>query len=49
VRTADTGAPERAGLLKRVFEVDMQHGPNCGRERKIIAAVLEAEPGRQRP
>jgi hypothetical protein len=31
-----------ARLLKRVFEIDMQHGPNCGgKELKIIAAILE--------
>jgi hypothetical protein len=28
-------------LLKRVFEIDMQHCPNCGGELKIIAAILE--------
>ena len=31
-----------ARLLKRVFAIDMQHGPNCGaRALKIIAAILE--------
>jgi hypothetical protein len=31
-----------ARLLKRVFDIDMQHCPNCGgRELKIIAAILE--------
>ena len=30
-----------AKLLKRVFEIDMEHCPNCGRELKIIAAILE--------
>jgi hypothetical protein len=31
-----------ARLLKRVFDIDMQHCPNCGgRQLKIIAAVLE--------
>ena len=30
-----------ARLLKRVFDIDMQHCPNCGGELKIIAAVLE--------
>jgi hypothetical protein len=29
-------------LLKRVFEIDMEHCPNCGGELKIIAAILEA-------
>jgi len=28
--------------LKRVFEVDMEHCPNCGGELKIIAAILES-------
>ena len=31
-----------AQLLKRVFDIDMQHCPNCGAgELKIIAAILE--------
>jgi hypothetical protein len=31
-----------ARLLKRVFNIDMQHCPNCGSgELKIIAAILE--------
>ena len=31
-----------ARLLKRVFDIDMQHCPNCGRwALKIIAAILE--------
>jgi len=30
-----------AKLLKRVFEIDMDHCPNCGGELKIIAAILE--------
>jgi hypothetical protein len=31
-----------ARLLKRVFDIDMQHCPNCGSgELKIIAAILE--------
>ena len=30
-----------AKLLKRVFEIDMVHCPNCGGELKIIAATLE--------
>ena len=29
-------------LLKRVFEIDLTHCPNCGGELKIIAAILEA-------
>ena len=39
------GRPGRiswARLLKRVFDIDMQHCPNCGAgELKIIAAILE--------
>ena len=31
-----------ARLLKRVFEIDMEHCPNCGGQLKIIAAILEA-------
>jgi hypothetical protein len=32
----------RSRLLKRVFDIDMQHCPNCGAgELKIIAAILE--------
>ena len=30
-----------AKLLMRVFEIDMEHCPNCGGELKIIAAILE--------
>ncbi|MEO7850815.1 MAG: hypothetical protein ABIR94_01000, partial [Rubrivivax sp.] len=31
-----------ARLLKRVFDIDMQHCPDCGAgELKIIAAILE--------
>ena len=38
-----------AKLLKRVFEIDMEHCPNCGGERKIIAAILWRSPGPPRP
>ena len=46
VRSRDCQArPHRiswAQLLKRVFDIDMQHCPNCGAgELKIIAAILE--------
>jgi hypothetical protein len=38
-----------ARLLKRVFDIDMQHCPNCGAgELRIIAAILRGEPGRKR-
>jgi hypothetical protein len=41
----DQARPHRicwARLLKRVFDIDMQHCPNCGAgELKIIAAILE--------
>ncbi len=30
-----------ARLLKRVFELDLEHCPNCGGELEIIAAILE--------
>ncbi len=30
-----------AKLLKRLFEIDIEHCPNCGGELKIIAAILE--------
>ena len=30
-----------ARLLKRVFDLDLEHCPNCGGEVKIIAAILE--------
>ena len=39
------GRPARiswARLLKRVFQIDLEHCPNCGGELKIIAAILEA-------
>ena len=31
-----------ARLLKRVFEIDLEHCPDCGGELRIIAALLEA-------
>ena len=39
------GRPARiswARLLKRVFEIDMEHCPTCGGQLKIIAAILAA-------
>jgi hypothetical protein len=38
------GAPARmswARLLKRVFDIDIEHCPNCGGALKIIAAIEE--------
>ena len=34
-----------ARLLERVFEIDLEHCPNCGGEIKIIAAIMEGGPG----
>ena len=31
-----------ARLLKRVFEFDMEHCPNCAGQLRIIAAILES-------
>ena len=39
------GRPARsswARLLKRVFQIDLEHCPNCDGQLKIIAAILEA-------
>jgi hypothetical protein len=30
-----------ARLLKRVFDIDIEHCPHCGGTMKIIAAILE--------
>ena len=46
------GRPARiswARLLKRVFEIDLEHCPNCGGQLKIIAALLEAPGTRADP
>ena len=29
-------------MLKHLFEIDLEHCPNCGGELKIFAAILEA-------
>jgi len=34
-----------AKLLKRVFEIDMEHCPNCGAEPRVNAARLPGEAG----
>jgi len=31
-----------ARLLKRVFDIDIEHCPHCGGNMKIIAAILES-------
>jgi hypothetical protein len=31
-----------ARLLKRVFDIDIEHCPHCGANMKIIAAILES-------
>ena len=33
--------PGCARLLKRVFDIDLEHCPQCGGELKIIAAIEE--------
>jgi len=30
-----------AKLLKQVFEIDLEHCPNCGGQLKVIAAIME--------
>ena len=37
--------PARIGwarLLKRVFEIDLEHCPHCGGQLRIIATILES-------
>jgi hypothetical protein len=41
LRAPPTSAPERAQLLKRLFDLDLEHCPNCAGELKIIASILE--------
>jgi hypothetical protein len=43
--TPHSPAPMRiswACLLKRVFEIDIEHYPQCGGKMKIIAAILKS-------
>ncbi len=43
-RTRATSAPARMGwarLLKRVFDIDVEHCAHCGGDLKIIAAIEE--------
>jgi len=45
---ARPGRISSARPLECFFDIDMQHGPNCGAgELKIIVAILPGEPGRQ--
>ena len=37
-----SGRISSARLLKRVFQIDLEHCPKCGGQLKIIAAILEA-------
>ena len=30
-------------LFSRIFEIDLEHGPNCGSQLKIIAATFDAQ------
>jgi hypothetical protein len=41
--------PGWAKLLKREFNLDLEHCPNCGGELKIIAAILEVSPDTKGP
>ncbi len=46
VQTAPASAPARmswARLLKRVFDTDIEHCPNCGGRLKIIAAIEDPQ------
>ena len=36
-------------MLKRVFELDLEHCPHCGGDLKIIAAILEVVPDTNGP
>ncbi len=40
MRTGQCGSVGR-GCSKRVFDLDLEHCPNCGGELKIIAAILD--------
>jgi hypothetical protein len=41
-RRSAAGSRLQRHLLKRVFDLDLEHCPNCGgAELKIIAAILE--------
>ena len=31
-----------ARLLRLMFQIDLEHGPNCGGQLKIVAAILES-------
>ena len=38
-----------ARLLKRVFEIDLEHCPKCGGKQKIVAAIVEVVPDSNGP
>jgi hypothetical protein len=48
MRTTGQARLSWARLLKRVFDLDLEHCPNCGGELQVIAATLEAGPGHKR-
>jgi len=41
LRAPPAGAAELGSAAQRVFELDLEHRPNCGGELKIIAAIQE--------
>ncbi|MGL6108481.1 MAG: hypothetical protein ACRC2B_00120 [Rubrivivax sp.] len=41
VDASPPGAADLGRRLERVFDLDLEHCPNCGGEPKIIAATIE--------
>jgi hypothetical protein len=41
MRASPPGTDELGQAVKRAFEIDMEHCPNCGGELTIIAVILE--------